>query len=283
MDADLAQSLPTPPPIEWLTFSGNTSDNVLLFAQAVHRFAFAHGRHEHGAWIAAYAYGCLTDMALDWFEDLDPKAKWDWSTLRPAMIKRFRQDKFVPSAPAAAPGPRQARKSSTSRARVMLVRYNGLVVGYVGRPASRGHTLIEAKPEGALVLDVPIGQSSEKADNLTLLATSGDSRVDSHPFIGLEHTPDHWRLRACDQGRDGDTYKGRARALTDTATPVASSKIWVIHKIDASTEELRVQWTEDNGYRTSLQAVQHPSSKDFWVRKAPMGTELSLKMILERF
>ncbi|KAG8984023.1 hypothetical protein FRB93_006816 [Tulasnella sp. JGI-2019a] len=74
---------------EWLSFSGDPSEYVLLFAQAVHRFAFAHGRQKDNIWIADYAYGCLSGKALDWFEDLDHDIKQDWSSLRPAMITEF--------------------------------------------------------------------------------------------------------------------------------------------------------------------------------------------------
>ncbi|KAG8881713.1 hypothetical protein FRB98_004175, partial [Tulasnella sp. 332] len=90
--ADLAEPLRTPPSVERLTFSGEPCDNVLVFPQAVRPFALAHGRHEHGTWIAAYAYGCMIDAALDWFEYLQQEVKRDWSTLRPALIGKFRQD-----------------------------------------------------------------------------------------------------------------------------------------------------------------------------------------------
>ncbi|KAG8852695.1 hypothetical protein FRB96_008551 [Tulasnella sp. 330] len=264
--ADFAQQLRTPPPVEWLSFSGETSDNVLLFAQAIHRFGFAHGRHEHDAWMAAYAYGCLKDTALDWFEDLEPEVKRDWSTLRPAMIKRFRQDK--------------AAKNSASHARVMLVKDNGLVVGYVGPLPAAGHMEVQAEPEGALVLDIPNGQSSQQTGDLIRLAGSGD---DSHPFAGIERFNNLWILRACDQGRDGEIFKGRTRAISDTASPIAASKIWIIQKVDEAVEELRIQWKEDDGSecmllviiactsvisecgllgRTPLQAVQLPRSQN---------------------
>ncbi|KAG8881576.1 hypothetical protein FRB98_004238, partial [Tulasnella sp. 332] len=108
MDEVLLTSLKllTPPLVDWLTFSGSASDDVLLFAQAVHLFALVHGRHEPGAWMAASASGCLENAALDWFEDLDLEIRRDWANLRPAMITEFRWDKFTPFAPAAAPEPR---------------------------------------------------------------------------------------------------------------------------------------------------------------------------------
>ncbi|KAG8997957.1 hypothetical protein FRB94_007296 [Tulasnella sp. JGI-2019a] len=135
---------------EWLSFSGDSSENVLLFAQAVHRFAFAHGRQKDGVWKADYAYGCLSDEALDWFEDLDPEVKQDWSSLRPAMITKFGRSKFVPTAPAAAAvGTRVVAGNSVSRCRVRVIRGDGKVLGYVSPPSSQTHLLwwpLQMKP-----------------------------------------------------------------------------------------------------------------------------------------
>ncbi|KAG8995596.1 hypothetical protein FRB94_003533 [Tulasnella sp. JGI-2019a] len=138
---------------EWLSFSGGSSENVLLFAQAVHRFAFAHGRQKDGVWIADYAYGCLSDEALDWFEDLDPDVRQDWSSLRPAMITKFRRNRFVPTAPAAATT--GARVNSVSRSRVRVVRGNGAVLGYLSPPTTQTHATVVASVDEALVLDIP--------------------------------------------------------------------------------------------------------------------------------
>lgn len=43
--------------------------------------------------------------------------------------------------------------------RVLLVRrYDGAVLGYVSPPKPNGHATIQAKPEDALVMDVPTAQ-----------------------------------------------------------------------------------------------------------------------------
>jgi len=281
--SDFPQSIRTPPPVEWLSFSGKAPDNVLLFAQAVHRFAFAHGRHENDAWMAAYAYGCLTDTALDWFEDLDTDVQRDWSTLRHAMIKKFRRNKFAHSAPAVAVGPRLVEPSSTSRARVMMVKDNGVVLGYLSPPKQNAYATIETKPEDAVVLEVPtIKQSSQSPVTLLRIATSEKTEV-SHPFYGIEGHGDWFDLKACDAGRDGAVFKGHAQALTTTAAPVAVSKVWSIHKLDDSTEEIRAQWPDDNGNQISLQAVNYPSTQDIWMRQSPIGSQETLKLVLERF
>ncbi|KAG9012832.1 hypothetical protein FRB94_004978 [Tulasnella sp. JGI-2019a] len=100
--------------VEWLSFSGCPSENVLLFAQAVHRFAFAHSRRKDGSWMADYAYGCFSGEALDWFEDLDHGVKQDWSKPRPAIITTFRQNNSVPTTSGAAAAPPSATTRSTS-------------------------------------------------------------------------------------------------------------------------------------------------------------------------
>ncbi|KAG8859716.1 hypothetical protein FRB96_004290 [Tulasnella sp. 330] len=292
--ADFAQPLRSPPIVEWLTFSGEPADNVLRFAQAVHQYAFAYGRHEHGAWMAAYAYGCLADTALDWFEDLEPEIKRDWATLRPALIAKFRCNRFVPSAaaatagpplraPAAAAAPLQPAPSSTSRARVMLVKDNGVILGYLSPPVSDGHSTIQAKPEDALVLNVPVLQSSERPVTMLRMAASEEA-TESYPFYGLEECADHWRPRACEKGRDGEVFRGRAPALTAHPERLASSRIWSIHKIDESTEELCAQWTGDDGSQKSTTGIYHPGYKTlFWIRQAPASMESRVRMILERF
>ncbi|KAG8995573.1 hypothetical protein FRB93_001077, partial [Tulasnella sp. JGI-2019a] len=140
---------------EWLAFSGDPSEHVLLFAQAVHRFAFAHARQKDNVWMADYAYGCLSGEALDWFEDLDHDVRQDWSRLRPAIVIEFRQSKLAPIAPAAASGPRLVANSSVSRSRVKVVRGNGAVLGYVSPPTREGHATVVASADQALVLDIP--------------------------------------------------------------------------------------------------------------------------------
>ncbi|KAG8884114.1 hypothetical protein FRB98_002604 [Tulasnella sp. 332] len=144
--------------VEWLTFSGGPSDNILRFAKAVHQFAFAHGRQKDGVWMADYVYGCLDDEALEWFEDLEPKIREDWTHLRSAMMKEFRQSKFVPTAPPAAMGPRVVVPSSTAHARVKIINKKDKVVGYVGPLNEAGINVIQQNSEGALVLEIPLMQ-----------------------------------------------------------------------------------------------------------------------------
>ncbi|KAG8983684.1 hypothetical protein FRB93_007081 [Tulasnella sp. JGI-2019a] len=89
------QTFRSTPRVEWLSFSGGLSDNVIAFAQEVHRFGFAYGRVEDDVWMARYVYGCLSGDALEWFEHLDPEIKEDWSKLRPIMIEKFKQSRLV--------------------------------------------------------------------------------------------------------------------------------------------------------------------------------------------
>ncbi|KAG8978854.1 hypothetical protein FRB93_010596 [Tulasnella sp. JGI-2019a] len=76
-------------PVEWLSFSGHPSENVRRFVRGVHRFGFSHGRHNDSVWMADYAYGCLDDEALEWFDHLDAEVRRDWSRLRPAIMETF--------------------------------------------------------------------------------------------------------------------------------------------------------------------------------------------------
>ncbi|KAG8991075.1 hypothetical protein FRB94_012875 [Tulasnella sp. JGI-2019a] len=190
--------------VEWLSFSGSPSEHVLLFAQAVHRFAFAFGRQKDSPWMADYAYGCLSGEALDWFEDLDPSVKNDWSRLRMAMLDMFRQNALAPTAPAAAACPRQAASSPISRCRVKVVRGNGTVRGYVPSPTREALATVVASADEALVLDIP--KSCDTHPNVTHIKiaapTNGNDRI-LYPFLGLENYGhgDHWRFRACEEGK----------------------------------------------------------------------------------
>ncbi|KAG9004521.1 hypothetical protein FRB93_010298 [Tulasnella sp. JGI-2019a] len=98
MDDNIIQKPGSAGSVQWLTFSGGGPENVLLFAQGVHRFAFAHGRQNDDVWMANYAYGCLSGDALSWFNDLDAEVKKDWSKLRPAMFAWFTQSSVAASA-----------------------------------------------------------------------------------------------------------------------------------------------------------------------------------------
>ncbi|KAG8991973.1 hypothetical protein FRB94_012114 [Tulasnella sp. JGI-2019a] len=210
---------------EWLSFSGGPSENVLLFAQAVHRFAFAHSRQKDGVWIADYAYGCLSDQALDWFEDLDPNIRQDWSSLRPAMITKFRRNKLVPTAPAATGVPRMVAKDFVSRSRVRVIKGNGTVLGYVSSPTTQAHATVVASADEALVLDIPNVCNTQQRTHIRITARNGIA-PGPYPFIGLENfSGKHWRFRACEEGPEGSVFKERARANTITVAGEASSRV----------------------------------------------------------
>ncbi|KAG8984031.1 hypothetical protein FRB93_006824 [Tulasnella sp. JGI-2019a] len=159
---------------EWLSFSDGHSEHVLLFVQAVHRFAFAHGRQKDDVWMADYAYGCLSGEVLEWFEDLNPDVRQDWSRLRQAMVTKFRQSKLVPtSASAAASGP-QVASSSVSRSRVRVVRGDGTVLGYVSPPNPTAHITVVASADEALVLNLPkVCDGQEKAARIRIAVSLG--------------------------------------------------------------------------------------------------------------
>ncbi|KAG8980320.1 hypothetical protein FRB93_009279 [Tulasnella sp. JGI-2019a] len=275
---------------DWLAFSGTSSENVLVFCQAVYRFAFANGRQEDGTWIAGYAYSCLTDAALDWYEDLPADIKKDWSKLRPAMMMTFRQGGEIPNAPSAAAGPRPLSNSFKTRCRILVVRGNGTTVGYLGPLAQKGDSVFQASAVGALLLDVPIIQPSQKPSLLMIRMLAPRSEMAAYPLIGIEFHRGYWNLRACDEGYSGTVFRGRTRAYTVTAAPVASSKVWSVSKLDSSTEELRIEWTDDNGtptpivpgtYAHTIDSTAEP--KTFWMRKTLGSSEEPLKLLLERF
>ncbi|KAG9024818.1 hypothetical protein FRB95_010986 [Tulasnella sp. JGI-2019a] len=261
---------------EWLSFSGGPSEHMLLFVQAVHRFAFAHGRQKDDVWMADYAYGCLSGEVLEWFEDLDPDVKQDWSRLRQAMVTKFRQSKLVPTTSGAASGPH----------RVRVVRGDGTVLGYVSPPNPTAHITVVASADEALVLNLPkVCDGQEKAARIRIAAS--DSDVVAYPFLGLENwKDDHWIVRACEEGPKGSVFKERARADTHNVPQVASSNVWSIKKLDNSIEELCMHWMEDTGSRSGLKAMIPSASNSpiyLWMRKAPVGSEESVKLILERF
>ncbi|KAG8991215.1 hypothetical protein FRB94_012687 [Tulasnella sp. JGI-2019a] len=141
MDDNIIQKPGSAGSVQWLTFSGGGPENVLLFAQGVHRFAFAHGRQNDDVWMANYAYGCLSGDALSWFNDLDAEVKKDWSKLRPAMFAWFTQSSVAASPP--------------SRCRLRVVKGNGKVIGYVAPPTAGHNVKVAASAQGALVLNIP--------------------------------------------------------------------------------------------------------------------------------
>ncbi|KAG9032801.1 hypothetical protein FRB95_000967 [Tulasnella sp. JGI-2019a] len=258
------QAPPPAPWVDWASFSGGPSEDVLLFTRAVHRFAFTHYRHRDNDWMAAYAYGCLSGDALSWFEELERNVKQDWSKLQPAIVKKF---------------PRNT--ATTTRSRVKVFEGSGKMLGYLG-PLGRSsiHNRV-AKAEEALVLDIP--RNMQLVDRIRLTASS-----QAYPFIGLEAvlesaTDHHWNFRACEAGQDGSSFKRRAQADADTPARPASSKIWTIKKPDDSTEELAVEWIDDTGAQISLRALTNtPPSNYVWLRATPRDTDTHLKLILER-
>ncbi|KAG8989085.1 hypothetical protein FRB94_014683 [Tulasnella sp. JGI-2019a] len=181
----MANQLPREPlwPADWQSFSsfsGGPLDNVFLFTRAVHRFAYAHNRLGDNAWMAGYAYGCLVDEALYWFEGLDPGIQQDWSKLKPAIITKFGRNTPAPT---------------TSRSRVKAVRRNGTTLGYIG-PLTRGTTNqgVVTKVEEALVLDI-VGEWDTQ-HHIRLAVPN-----ESYPFLGLEeYTTGYWDFRACNAG-----------------------------------------------------------------------------------
>ncbi|KAG9024183.1 hypothetical protein FRB95_011967 [Tulasnella sp. JGI-2019a] len=292
MDTTTVAIRPVPSPcIDWLAFSGTSSENVLVFCQAVYRFAFANGRQEDGAWMAGYAYSCLTDAALEWHEDLEADVKEDWLKLRPALIKKYRQTNRIPNAPSAAAGPRPLSGNFNTRCRVLVVRGNGTTVGYVSPLSQKGDSLFQTSADGALILNVPVTQSSQNPPLLMIRMMAPERAMEAYPFFGVEFQRDYWSLRACDEGYLGQVFRGRARAYATTPAAVASSKVWSISKLDGQVEELRVQWTDDTGTPTPLVVVSkaghiestRADSRTFWMRKSATSSEEPLKLLLERF
>ncbi|KAG9008758.1 hypothetical protein FRB94_012982 [Tulasnella sp. JGI-2019a] len=143
---ELPQSAPR---IDWVSFSGDASENVLVFAQGVLRSALAYGRQKDFVWMADFAYGGLSGYALEWFEHLDIEVKQDWSRLRPIMMERFL--------------PNRGAFNSTSRARVRVVRRSGEVLGYMSSPVPNDYPTVVATVEKALVLTVPIEYTARDA------------------------------------------------------------------------------------------------------------------------
>ncbi|KAG9022375.1 hypothetical protein FRB95_014876 [Tulasnella sp. JGI-2019a] len=294
---------------EWLSFSGGQSEHVLLFVQAVHRFAFAHGRQKDDVWMADYAYGCLSGEMLDWFEDLDPDVRQDWSRLRPGISQSSGKASWLlllQQQPLALVC--RIASSPVSRSRVRVVRGNGTVLGYMARPRQQGHLTVAVSADEALVLNIPDGlDKQQEAAHIKMASCNSDI---PYPFLGLEnYKGDYWVARACEKGMypsiyfefsapfveiisssrigpEGSVFKDRSRADTNSVPQEASSKVWSIKKLDDSTEELCIHWLEDTGVRSTLQAMIPSASESpikLWMRKAVKGSEELVKLILERF
>ncbi|KAG8992207.1 hypothetical protein FRB93_002436 [Tulasnella sp. JGI-2019a] len=215
----LDQPLRSQAQVEWRSFSGAPSDNVLLFTQAVNRFAFANQRHLDPVWMATYAYGCLSGEALDWFEDLDLQDKHDWGRLRPAMIKKFRT-KSVPT---------QEPPPLPTRSRIKVVKSNGTTMGYVLPPKASNDSNFMNDVNGALVLDIPNAPSTQQATSrLKMLLPS--QVVNSLEFFAVTDCSGYHSILPCAEGW----------------TDAKGSGVWYITKTDG-TEELRSEWIDKSG------------------------------------
>ncbi|KAG9038173.1 hypothetical protein FRB95_002613 [Tulasnella sp. JGI-2019a] len=241
--------------------------------------------------MARYAYGCLKGAALRWHESLEPNVQNSWSNLRQAMIDRFPPMELVPDAPAAALAPDLALSSPASRCRVLVVRCNGSVVGYMGPLALHGDSYMQKSPDGALTLDVPIERRTHQGGFLIRLLPPGQQSV-AYPFLGVTYHGDQWQFRACDSGRPGKVFNDRARAYTSIGGAVAASKIWSIKvdKSDTTTEELCIQWIDDKGTHIPIVTCTRPENVNsesgsgaFWMRKTLESRHEPLRLILERF
>ncbi|KAG9024825.1 hypothetical protein FRB95_010993, partial [Tulasnella sp. JGI-2019a] len=207
-------------------------------------------------------------------------------------------------------GPRMLANSSVSRCRVRVVRKNGTVLGYVSPPKTEDHPTVVTSVDDALALDIPRMDTQQNAAHIRMIARDDNNNI-PYPFLGLEsyHTSYgyHWRVRACERGPEGSVFKERARANTTNPVQEASAKVWS-RKWTAPLKNFvcsgwRIPRLEQPIHRTierarlvapsgasqprfPLQAIiQHPpgSSVQLWMRKAPINSEESVKLILERF
>ncbi|KAG9023189.1 hypothetical protein FRB95_013425 [Tulasnella sp. JGI-2019a] len=216
--------------------------------------------------MADYAYGCLSDKALYWYEGLDLDVQQDWSKLKPAILISFPWETPDPETPAPV----------TSRSRIKAVGRDGAFIGYVAPLVRDDDTRpMVKKPEEALVLDIPRAWNNTQQTARIRLAVPNES----YSFLGLEPRPgSYWDLRACNAGPEGE---GRAQANTGKA---ASSKVWKIKKFDDSTEELYAEWIDDTGAKISLHPFTNSiPTKWIFMRTTPLNTDMFVKLILERF
>ncbi|KAG9008754.1 hypothetical protein FRB94_012978 [Tulasnella sp. JGI-2019a] len=239
---ELPQSTPL---VEWISFSGSPSEDVLVFAQGVLRIALAYGRQRDLAWMADFAYGCLSGQALEWFEYLDAGVKQDWSKLRPIMMEKFL--------------PIRTAFHLRSRARIRVVRGSGVVLGYLSPPVRDTYPKVVAKADEALVLIVPTECAARQVANNIKTVTRNDE-VSAYPFIGLETYGSFWIIKACEEGPEGSVFKGRTRADTTRSELMAASKVWLVKKLDGTTEELYSEWIEDSGGMCPLQFLLFSST-----------------------
>ncbi|KAG9000745.1 hypothetical protein FRB93_012571 [Tulasnella sp. JGI-2019a] len=125
------------PTFRRLSFSGDPSDNMLLFAREVYYYAFTHRRQDDDVWMAQYVYGCMSGEALEWFENLDPDVKKSWSKLRSEMMGKFKEC-----------------RAPMMRCRVKVVKKNGMVHGYLPPPTPGTHSTVTTSMDRALIVDV---------------------------------------------------------------------------------------------------------------------------------
>ncbi|KAG8860072.1 hypothetical protein FRB96_004095 [Tulasnella sp. 330] len=177
------------------------------------QFALTVDREDQDTWMAKYAYGCLKDEALKWFETIDPELRGKWITLRELLIAQF------------------------GNPRIKVLRSNGTQIGYVGYLSPATETRFEKSVSDALVLHMPL-VAPQQGMYLSYV-TNPDVDKSHFPFVGMEHMEKGWwTLRAV----DGE--KPRARAFSNTGKE-SSGDIWSL-RISEGSEELNVQWTDDN-------------------------------------
>ncbi|KAG9023186.1 hypothetical protein FRB95_013422 [Tulasnella sp. JGI-2019a] len=140
-----------------------------------------------------------------------------------------------------------------SRCRVMAVRGNGEVLGYLSPLQPSGCNHFVTSPDAALVLIIP--KVWDK--NQTLARIQIAAHNEAYPFLGLEKQNDYaWILRACAAGPDSALIKGRTPADIINVNLHASSKIWTVKILGGSTEELCAEWVVDT--IVSLKALANP-------------------------
>ncbi|KAG9021267.1 hypothetical protein FRB95_002500 [Tulasnella sp. JGI-2019a] len=269
----------SPTPLEVLEFRGGPTEDVSSFLGAIKRAAVIQGRHSDDRWMVSYAESCLRGDAMTWFDELGPEIATDWRSFRKALLHRFQRPdshraNSPPLAPAAAPPPAAAPRrlsissvpatqpvttapqvlviTPMSRCRVRVIKGNGVVLGYVAPPARSGWCFIVTSTEQALVLDIPtLLDTNQTGARIKMAAHS-----EVYPFLGLEqYNSEHWYLRACEAGPEGNVFKGLAQADTTHETWPASSKVWTVKALGESIEELCAQWISDTGAQVPLHCV----------------------------
>ncbi|KAG8966546.1 hypothetical protein FRC05_002619 [Tulasnella sp. 425] len=87
-----------------LDFTGESAEEAQDFVQAVHKRAYAAGRHKDNAWMAEFAFPFFARKALLWYETLDEETQNDWKLLKRAIFAEFTARPPPPATvPSAAP------------------------------------------------------------------------------------------------------------------------------------------------------------------------------------